>query len=81
MAQKLQSGCGHSILVKMVQLDGRYLGYYRPKTYQNSNMIWDTFVIWNTLLPILLFKQKVVDNDNNFYDDDGDIHNDDNDDA
>ena len=47
--QKLKSGCGHSILVGLVQFFGRDLRYYRPKTYQKNKVVWDTFVIWNTL--------------------------------
>ena len=42
-SQKLKSGCGHSILVGTVQFFGRDLRYYRPKTYQKSKVVWDTF--------------------------------------
>ena len=51
--QKLKSGCGHSILVGSVQFFGRDLRYYRPKTYQMNKVVWDPFVIWNTLPRIL----------------------------
>ena len=46
----LKSGCSHSILVEMVQIFWSGFRYYWPKTYQNNKMIWDTFVIRNTLM-------------------------------
>ena len=38
-----KSGCGHSILVGMVQFFGTVLRYHRHKTYQKNKVIWDTF--------------------------------------
>ena len=43
---------------------GRDLRYYRPKTYQKIKVVWDTFVIWNTLISI----RWSVSDDQHYYD-------------
>ena len=53
-SQKLKSGYGHSILVEIVQFFGTVLWYHRPKTYQKSKVVWDTFAFLTHLPPPLV---------------------------
>ena len=41
--ENLKNYCGHSIFIEIVQFFGTNLRYHRPKTYQKSKGVWDTF--------------------------------------